>query len=504
MQKITAMKGKTKDLKSSLYNPGDHEREIPVAKIDGDESYRSTWRRDTARLLHSPSFRRLQGKTQVFPDKQSDFFRNRLTHSLEVAQIAKSISIKVNAEEGVFKGKKFQIDPDLVEFAALAHDLGHPPFGHNGEAALDEVMIDSGGFEGNAQTLHVVARVEKKERQYDCDAPSDKLIYNGTDLRGGLNLSYRTLASILKYDNKIPQSSRQRIDGEEIKGYYHDYEDLVKRIKIATVGDENVQNFKTIECSIMDVADDIAYSTYDLEDCFKSGHLNPLKLTTLPDEVYEAACKTINKRIKKYYPDKPYNQYAVKSEEFSRSIVNIFSEIFEEIEGEKDIVESQYIPFLEKKALLSSRVARMSYNAASNGYTRTQITSQLVQRFLDGLELVEHPVYPQLHNVRLDIDTFITVEILKNVVFNYVIMSPELQAFETRGKDIVKTIFWEIQDDKKNRLLPADYRALCTGVDQMQRDRLICDFVAGMTDRYAWEFYGRIKGTNNHSMFIPV
>ena len=97
----------------------------------------------------------------MFPGSESDFFRNRLTHSLEVAQIAKSIALRINGEHEYFK--KYSIDLDLVETAALAHDLGHPPFGHNGEKALDECMRDKGGFEGNAQTLRVLARLEKKE-----------------------------------------------------------------------------------------------------------------------------------------------------------------------------------------------------------------------------------------------------------------------------------------------------------------------------------------------------
>jgi dGTPase len=104
----------------------------------------------------------LQGKTQVFPGYESDFFRNRLTHSLEVAQIARSISIRLNARSRPFRGENSPLIPEIVEFAGLAHDLGHPPFGHTGEEALDECMRDYGGFEGNAQTLRIVSRLEKK------------------------------------------------------------------------------------------------------------------------------------------------------------------------------------------------------------------------------------------------------------------------------------------------------------------------------------------------------
>lgn len=121
-----------------------------------DQNYRSAFRRDYARLIHSAAFRRLQGKTQLYPGHESDFFRNRLTHSLEVAQIAKSIALKINEASDFFRANPINVD--LVEFAGLAHDLGHPPFGHNGEHALDYCMRDHGGFEGNAQTLRLPDR----------------------------------------------------------------------------------------------------------------------------------------------------------------------------------------------------------------------------------------------------------------------------------------------------------------------------------------------------------
>lgn len=133
-----------------LYTEADKERPKPEASKSAEgvrgRPYRSAWQRDRARLLHCPSFRRLQGKTQLFPSPESDFFRNRLTHSLEVAQIAKVIAIKANSSSVL---GDLPIDLDLIEFAGLAHDLGHPPFGHNGEEALHELMEGKGGFEGN-------------------------------------------------------------------------------------------------------------------------------------------------------------------------------------------------------------------------------------------------------------------------------------------------------------------------------------------------------------------
>jgi len=140
-----------------LYTTKDYERIVTVE----EETHREPFRRDNGRLIHSAVFRRLQGKTQLFPCYESDFFRNRLTHSLEVSQIAKGIAEQINSTHQYFK--KNPIDRDLVETAALAHDLGHPPFGHNGEKALDDMMKEYGGFEGNAQTLRILTKLEKKK-----------------------------------------------------------------------------------------------------------------------------------------------------------------------------------------------------------------------------------------------------------------------------------------------------------------------------------------------------
>ena len=241
-----------------LYGPSDHTREHSVGEAP---PHRSDFRRDYARVLHSPAFRRLQGKTQLFPGIESDFFRNRLTHSLEVAQIAKAIASRLNYYNEYFH--KNPIDLDLVEMAALAHDLGHPPFGHNGERALDDCMKKSGGFEGNAQSLRILARLEKKEQ-----APS-----GGQDL--GLNLTHRSFAAVIKYDQSIPKERKAK--DLLVKGYYDSEKDLVNKIKNSVNGN-GVGNelFKTIECQIMDLADDIAYSTYDLEDALKAGFVTPI------------------------------------------------------------------------------------------------------------------------------------------------------------------------------------------------------------------------------------
>jgi dGTPase len=279
----------------SLYAVSDRTREIPA---NNPEDYRTEWRRDYARVIHCPAFRRLQGKTQLFPGIETDFFRNRLTHSVEVAQIAKSIAIKLNATVPFFQRDGFAIDTDLVETAALVHDIGHPPFGHNGEKALDECMKSKGGFEGNAQTLRILAKLEKRGDRRDGASPSG-ILPLGLDGRVGLNLCHRTLGAALKYDAQIeydrPQSSKLQ------KGYYTCEADLVRRIKQSVVGQPDFKGFKTVECQIMDIADDIAYSTYDLEDSFKAKFLTPLSLFGPNEKLTDEVCKRVSQGLKRSY-----------------------------------------------------------------------------------------------------------------------------------------------------------------------------------------------------------
>lgn len=488
----------------ALYSSTDAERpgELTGGVAKGSsEPFRSPWRRDYARLIHCPSFRRLQGKTQVFPGHESDFYRNRLTHSLEVAQIAKSIAIRLNATAAEFSASDQKIEPDIVEFAGLAHDLGHPPFGHNGEEALDECMSEHGGFEGNAQTLRIVSRLEKKAISGP-EGSIEPFSDAGDDLRCGLRLTYRSLAALLKYDRAIPERRSDRSSDGVMKGYYKEDEELVKAIKEKTIGDRNFNDgFKTIECSIMDVADDIAYSTYDLEDNFKAGFMNPLALLTLDDEIYQAVAETINVRIAKQYPD--YDE-KIDRDYVKYVIFFVFEDlIFSFTEEDKKLLKSRRVSPTAKKMFVATEVQAVSKRVAQNGYARINFTSSLIQRFLDGIEVVPHQTHPQLHKARLSLETFLMVEVLKNLTYYSVIRAPGLQVVEYRGKDIIKSIFKALAGPDGTRLLPDDFRAICSRASEMVRYRAICDFIAGMTDRYAFEFYSRLFGTNSLTVHKP-
>ncbi len=423
-------------------------------------------------------FRRLQGKTQLFPGIESDFFRNRLTHSLEVAQVAKSIALKLNEE--VLELKNDPINADIVEFAGLAHDLGHPPFGHNGEAALDALMKKAGGFEGNAQTFRILSRLEKKRLAEGAAASGahDVGVVNGRDFRTGLNLSARSLAAVLKYDNQIPH-----VRGESdqlVKGYYAADAETVDWVRKQVIGDvEPNTKFKTLERHIMDLADDIAYSTYDLEDAFKAGFLTPLELLSLDEKFCEEVAKTVSKNTKE----------TVTAQDVTAVLIETFSGVLGDSKEAKNALESSVFSYHQSRKM------------ATNGYARTDLTSQLVGEFIAGVRFDYNSACPPFSRVYLDRETFRQVETLKRLTFLAVIQSPRLKVVEYRGFEIVETIFNALSKNAGKQLLPPDFQQLYA--QSGDQSRVICDFIAGMTDAYAVEFYARLKSENATTIFKP-
>ena len=223
-----------------LYDDADRERLVdePAKRVDAPE--RTPFERDRARVVHSASLRRLAAKTQVLGPQADDFVRNRLTHSLEVAQVARDLARPLGCH------------PDLAETAALAHDLGHPPFGHNGEIALDALGRRCGGFEGNAQTLRILTRLEAKTA--DADGRSV-----------GLNLTRATLDACTKYPWRARLEGR--LDGKF--GVYADDQPVFSWLRDGVEGPR-----RCVEAQVMDLADDVAYSVHDLEDGIVGGRID--------------------------------------------------------------------------------------------------------------------------------------------------------------------------------------------------------------------------------------
>jgi dGTPase len=340
-------------------------------------------------------------------------------------------------------------------------------------------MAGNGGFEGNAQTLRILSVLEKK---ITADGLPMAFSKAGNDMRRGLNLTYRTLASILKYDQAIPANA-----SKFTKGYYATEAPLVKEIKVHVAPYVSLANgqFKTIECQIMDIADDIAYSTYDLEDSFKAGFLTPLDmLAKLGNRSFrEKLVEDVQDAIRK----------TLKTPSFLISGEEIYKELAE-----------TFRPLGIASRIDPARALEASNNVASNGYVRTKFTAGLVHEFVEGVEFRLNRACPPLSRAALRPDILRKVEILKRFTFLALIMSPRLQIVNVRGGEIVKAIFETVASDAGALLLPEDVQDTYRNAKNRRlKLRVICDFVASMTDRYAVEFYSRIRSANGLTIFKP-
>src|SRR5690349_17158151 len=213
-----------------------------------ESAMRSPFQRDRDRIIHSTAFRRLKHKTQVFVAHESDHYRTRLTHSIEVAQIARALARALRGDE------------DLAEAVALVHDFGHTPFGHTGEDALNEKMAAWGGFDHNAQSLRVVTRLERRYAEFD-----------------GLNLTWETLEGLVKHNGPLTDAKGQGLKGP-VSQAIRDYSEL---------HDLELDRFAGIEAQCAAIADDIAYNTHDIDDGLRSGFLtlDMLEDVTLPGSI---------------------------------------------------------------------------------------------------------------------------------------------------------------------------------------------------------------------------
>ncbi|MBK8068198.1 MAG: dNTP triphosphohydrolase [Rhodanobacteraceae bacterium] len=516
-----------------FYQAADYERphvDDHSGRSGESNGYRDPFKKDVGRLVHSGCFRRLQGKIQLYPGLDSDFFRNRLTHSIEVAQIARCIVLRINA--GLAKkqkdGEPGLISESLLEFAGLAPDLGHPPFGHTGEKALAECMAKLTGmkasFEGNAQTIRILTFLERK-------------VSSQGRFSWGLNNTNRAIASVLKYDKEISSSvvgirdediAAHREKDYVIKGFYSDDAAAIRNAKIAAAGSEDdwtKLGGKVVECAIMDIADDIAYSTYDLEDSFQSGLLNPNDILRDAFELAEVLCGDANKALRKdsEYLKKSFEPFT--PEEVFEGLIDIYHMLngdpaameqeVEQIVAARSWPQHSQNTHSDRKAAVRASLQALAGNALhEDSVYRTFVTSSFVGFFVNKVKFSLNRPNPAFSKVWLDRSSRLVLEILKNLTYRLVIGSHRLRIYERRGLDIVKHVFDVIA--KQPALMPDYffewYKATTEshlpptnleGEARLRGARAISDFIASLTDGRMVELYARFTSEDHHTIFKP-
>ena len=348
---------------------------------------RNDFQRDRDRIIHSTAFRRLKHKTQVFVNTSGDHFRTRITHSLEVSQIARTLS------------KFFNLNEDLSETLSLAHDLGHTPFGHAGEEALNQCMKNFGGFDHNIQTLRIITTLENRYYEFK-----------------GLNLSIETIDGLIKHNGPIKSLTKiNRILG---RGFFK------KKI-----------NFKTnssLEAQIASISDDIAYNSHDLEDGLKS---NLFKLNDLKN------ISILNKIVLKH-----------KKKQKKYSIDIVIRQIIREIINEmvSDVIQTT------KKNLKENKI----FNLKNVYETKKQIVT-----FSDKMKQFD-----------IQIKSFLK----RKMYFHHKVYSKT-----NLGRKIITKLFTKIRKNPKKYINIKKYNG-----ENLERN--ICDYIAGMTDRFAINLYNKI------------
>lgn len=407
------------------------ERQFVEVPKDGNDR-RSPFARDRGRVLHSAALRRLAGKTQVVgPDEDAEVTgvpRTRLTHSLEVAQIGRGIAEDLRADRD-------DVDPDVVDTAGLAHDIGHPPFGHNGERALHELAREAGGFEGNAQTLRILTRLEPKVVD-DSQDPSGSC--------RGLNLTRAVLDACTKY----PWTAAQREPGTRKFGVYADDLPVFTWVRAGTTS-----RTPSLEAQIMDWADDVAYSVHDLEDGVLAGRI-VLGWLGRPAERAELA--------------------ALAAESFSRAAPA-------ELEAAAERLAAR--PGFRAVADFDGSLA------AAAGLKR--LTSELVGRFVTTA--VEATRRAGVDAFDAPADVRAEVAVLKAAALRWVMRDPARLAEQARQRVLITELTERVHAGAPATLDPAFVPVWEQAMDDTERLRVAVDQVAVFTDAQATARHGRLR-----------
>ncbi len=342
---------------------------------------RTEFQRDRDRIVHSRAFRRLEYKTQVFVNQTGDNYRTRLTHSIEVSQISRTVA------------RALHVNEDLAETLALAHDLGHPPFGHAGERAINQLMASYGGFDHNCQTMRLVEKIEKR--------------YPGFP---GLNLTQATRLGLRKHES-LPE------------GMSH-----------------------TLEAQIVDICDEIAYNNHDLDDGLEIGYLHT------SDLFMNHLWKTEWEKTTQGYPDAGIK---VQLRFTIRNLINVMV---------KDLIENSR-KNLEKYRIQNLEDVLKIHEKTGTGIVLITFSEEIARDFYQ----------------------------MKEYLFNHLYRHPQVVKMNSRAGKIIHRIFDFFQENPD--ALPEDHRDL---LSTRSKERVIADFIAGMTDRYAQYWNRTILGMDDN------
>lgn len=414
-------------MSNEFYNTFDLERFPDTPTSEGD--YRNAFQIERDRIIFSYPFRRLQSKTQVFQSGEYDFYRTRLTHSIEVAKIGRSICEYLKATSSELSNT-YYIDPDLTEAICLAHDLGHPPFGHIGERKLNHLMQRQGGFEGNAQTLRILT----------------ELIYERPEMTKGIAPTRALLDGVMKYKATVddwyqasgehPEHHFIYDEQDHFRAIIFDQTELPKELQTP----EQLNGFKSIECQIMDWADDTAYSLHDIVDGI---HARYITVGSLKEWADSQQLDTQQKQL-----------------------VETLNQV---------IRENRYEPYF------GSRIGRFVHGCKLE--KRQGFLSDKTNR----------------HRLNLKISPEVKAEskLYKKIALDLIFRSPQLQQIEFKGGQILSSFFNAISDHALSssglRILPATVQELLDNESsEAGRYRRLCDYTAGLTDAQAVRTYKRL------------
>ncbi len=424
----------------------------------GSHDHRDPYERDRTRVIHCPAFRRLQRKTQILGTDEGDFHRTRLTHSLEVASIGSSLArnLTTNHEHGILTA--LLPSDDLINTICLLHDIGHPPFGHGGEVALNYKMRSHGGFEGNAQTLRLLTKVENSYGSYGLDLTRRALL--GV-LKYPVSLSAVVMTTLPEVNESLSKTIRIN-DWLPPKGYFdceapeiawllspfseNDQKLFQSLAKAPQPHEHGKAAYYTFDCSIMDIADNIAYGVHDLEDAI---HLRLINRSQLDTPTFRQLLSTT--------------------------------------------------PLTENQEQL------LDLLFADELHLRKQAIGEIVNYFITAItvtvtnEAFENSLLK--YNIVLLPEAMALLEHLMQCVYNYVIDSQEARTFEYGGQTVVLRLF-EALSSNPGSLLDNKNRALFHQANNEQEAlRMVCDYIANMTDEYAYRMHERLFGFNTRTIF---